>query len=144
MHLAAVVVVEGHRVSPMGVESDGAAILRGEVFHALAIVIYNIAVWRRFPPGEGVAGAGEGVGGEVLRGIVGEGLVGHGARAAVGVKYYRVCIGDQGSFHTVQIHMIACYIREEVARRVFSLHIGAPPAGEDARVVHCHTDGRVS
>ena len=44
MHLAAVVVVEGHRVSPMGVESDGAAILRGEVFHALAIVIYNIVV----------------------------------------------------------------------------------------------------
>ena len=70
----------------MCIQGDGAAALAGQVAHTFSVGICNIAVLCITPPGEGVACAGEGIGGETLLHVIGEGLVIHIAVSAVGIK----------------------------------------------------------
>ena len=83
----------------MGIEVNGAAVGGGEVAYALAVGVAGAAaVSRRVPTCKGVAGAGEGVGGEGLGGAVGEGLIAHGARGGVVVLVEAYGVGgpDEG------------------------------------------------
>ena len=141
---ASQVIVDGIGVDrPLSVEGDGTVLFRGEVIHIGTVPIgVTSAVGRRVPPDEGVAGAGEAVGGEILGDVIGEILVVHGAAAAVRIEVHSVGVGLHGDFPVVpQSHMIACPIREEIVRWVFTLHMVAPPTGEGAGGFRGHADG---
>ena len=107
LYIISGVVGSGHRAAckvvgnvvgdgiPLGEESHRATICRRQVVDALLVGIDHFAIGRRCPAGEGIARAGEGVGGEGLGRAVGKRLAVHRTRTGVSVELHGVGVVNQ-------------------------------------------------